>query len=377
MGARSLLDCAKLLRPRANPRWSPRVEGGIMRRPNGRSLGALPTAMGGITRLAYAYARDRGVHADPLLAAAGLSKRQVLDRSVRVKVRHQIDFLDLVAKAVKDPFLGFHLAQTADLRQLGLLYYVVASSETLGDAWEHGARYASAMNQGLSLTYLQSRKITMVFDYVAVPRHVDRHQIEFCMTALIRVCRQITDRKLVPLRVAFTHHRGDDPSELSAFFGCRVEFGRTSDCLTFGGGVRHLPIVSADPYLNEILIANGEEVFARRKNNRGWFCSDVENAIVPLLPHGMARAGEIARRLGVSKRTLARRLSVDGLTFSDILHRLRGDLARRYLADSDLTISQVAWLVGYQEVSAFTHAFKRWTGTTPRDARGVQDDVRS
>ena len=343
-----------------------------MRRSNGRSLGALPTATGAITRLAYAHARDRGVHPDRLLAAAGLSKQQVLDRSARVEVRHQIDFLNGVAKAVEDPFLGFHLARTPDLRQLGMLYYVVASSETLGDAWEHGARYTSVMNQGLSLTYLQSRNITMVFDYVGVPRHVDRHQIEFCMTALMRLCRQITNRELVPLRVAFTHHRDDDPSEFSAFFGCRVEFGRKSDCVTFDGGVRHLPIVSSDPYLNEILIAKGEEVLVRRKYNRGSFCSDVENAIVPLLPHGMARVGEIARRLGVGQRTLARRLSADGLTFSDLLDRLRGDLARRYLADGDLTVSQVAWLVGFRHVSAFTHAFKRWTGMTPRDARGAQ-----
>src|SRR5262249_10799098 len=167
-----------------------------------------------------AHARERGVDPDPLLAAADLSKQQVLDRSARVKVRQQIDFLDRVAKAVNDPFLGFHLAHTPDLRQLGLLYYVVASSETFGDAWRRGARYTSVTNQGLSLTYSQRRDIAMVFDYVAVPRHVDRQQIEFCMTALMRLCRQLTNRALTPLRVAFTHHRKDDPLDLSAFFGC-------------------------------------------------------------------------------------------------------------------------------------------------------------
>jgi AraC-like DNA-binding protein len=344
-----------------------------MRRPQARSLGALPTATGGITRLAYAHACDQGIDPDPLLAAAGLSKQQVLDRSARVNVRHQIDILDRVAKAVKDPSLGFHLAQTADLRQLGLLYYVVASSETFADAWERGARYTSLVNEGLSLTCLQGRDITMVFDYIAVPRHVDLHQIEFCMTALMRLCRQSAHRELVPLWVAFTHHRNDDPSEFSAFFGCSVKFGHTSDCMTFASDVRNLPIVSADPYLNEILIEYAEQALARRRKGRGSFRSDVERAIVPLLPHGTVRASEIARRLGISKRTLARRLSADGVTFSDILDGLRGDLARRYLADGDLAISQVAWLLGYRETSAFTHAFKRWTGKTPRDARGVQD----
>ena len=68
----------------------------------------------------------------------------------------------------------------------------------------------------------------------------------------------------------------------------------------------------------------------------GSFRSSVENAIAPLLPHGKARAGEIARRLGISQRTCARRLSSEGLTFSEVLERLRSDLAERYLADGEI-----------------------------------------
>jgi AraC-like DNA-binding protein len=90
---------------------------------------------------------------------------------------------------------------------------------------------------------------------------------------------------------------------------------------------------------------------------------------VPLLPHGKARVDEIARRLGVSQRTLARRLSMEQMSFSAVLERLKIDLADRYLADDGLSISQVAWLLGYQEVSSFTHAFKRWTSKTPRQVR--------
>jgi AraC-like DNA-binding protein len=95
----------------------------------------------------------------------------------------------------------------------------------------------------------------------------------------------------------------------------------------------------------------------------------VENTAVPLLPHGKAQAGEIARRLGMSQRSFARRLSIEGVTFSEVMESLKSYLAQRYLADDTLTISQIAWLLGYQEVSAFTHAFKRWTGKTPRETR--------
>ena len=112
-----------------------------------------------------------------------------------------------------------------------------------------------------------------------------------------------------------------------------------------------------------------EEALSRQPATLGSFRSAVENAIATLLPHGKAQATEIARRLGVSQRTLARRLLAEGVTFSEVLESLKSHLAQRYLADSSLSISQIAWLLGYQEVSAFTHAFKRWTGRTPRDAR--------
>ena len=322
-------------------------------------------------------ARDAGIDVGPLLKQAGLTEDRVLDRGARIKVRHQIDFLNLVADAAKDSFLGFHLSLTTDLRWLGVLYYVLASSETFDDAWRRGARYTAVVNEGLSLRYAGGHDVRMEFDYVGVPRHIDRHQIEFSMAALVRLCRQLTGRELAPRHVGFTHHRNDDPSELSKFFGCAVQFGARADQLTFDASVRNFPILGADPYLNELLIANADEALARRPNHRGSLRSEVENAMVPRLPHGTARAGDIARSLGVSQRTLARRLAAEGATFSDVLETLRGDLARRYLADEGLTISQVAWLLGYQEISAFTHAFKRWTGMTPREARARQDVVRS
>jgi AraC-like DNA-binding protein len=328
-----------------------------------------------MTRLAYARAREAGVALEPLLAKVGLSEGQLLERGARIKVRQQIDFLNLVAPAVGDPFLGFHLGLACELRELGLLYYVAASSRTLGDAWRRGARYTTAVNEGLSLRYAASPAVTLAFDYVGVPRHIDRHQIEFSMTALVRLCRQLAGRAVVPLRVAFIHLRNEDASELSAFFACEVEFGAPVDQVDFDATFRELPIVSADPHLNGLLNAYGEEALARRPAKQGSFRAQVENAIVPLLPHGKARAGEIAGILGVSQRSLARRLAAEGATFSDLLETLRSDLARQYLADGGLSISRVAWLLGYQEVSAFTHAFKRWTGRTPREARALQEAV--
>jgi AraC-like DNA-binding protein len=95
----------------------------------------------------------------------------------------------------------------------------------------------------------------------------------------------------------------------------------------------------------------------------------VENAISSLLPHGRVHVHDVARSLGMSERTLARKLSDDGLNFTEILQQLRSDLASDYLKDRNLHVSKIAWLLGFHEVSAFTHTFKRWTGKTPSQMR--------
>ena len=190
------------------------------------------------------------------------------------------------------------------------------------------------------------------------------------------MCRQLTGLNLVPCCVRLIHARGKECTELAAFFGGNIHFGARVDELVFPGAFKETAIASADPYLNKLLVANCEAALSRGAVPRGPFRSAVENAIVPLLPHGKARASEIAKRLGVSQRTAARRLALEGVTFSDVLEALRADLARQYLADQAVSISRIAWLLGYQEVSAFTHAFKRWTGKTPRAARLPPEAVR-
>jgi AraC-like DNA-binding protein len=94
----------------------------------------------------------------------------------------------------------------------------------------------------------------------------------------------------------------------------------------------------------------------------------VENEIAASLPHGKARAAIVATRLGMSQRTLARHLAEEGTNFSAMLTEIRRDLATRYLKDESLSISQIAWLLGFQDLGAFSHAFKRWNGTAPRNA---------
>ena len=129
-----------------------------------------------------------------------------------------------------------------------------------------------------------------------------------------------------------------------------------------------LPIVSGDRYLLQILTARADDLLAE-KHSVSELQSMVANQLVDLLPSGESRAAAVARRLGMSARSFTRHLAEEGTTFGEILEQLRQRLAARYLADDRMSLQQIAWLLGYSEPGAFTHAYRRWTGTTPRQAR--------
>ena len=330
---------------------------------------SLPTAAGGIARAAYARALKARLEVRSLLKSSNLTLHQIKNSQFRMPVKNQIKFLSVVADELPDPFLGIHLAERIDLREMGLLYYVLASSETLGDALRRLARYSCINNEGICITYHESQDVTVRFEHIGVSRLSDRHQIEFFVVTLLRICRQLTGLFLLPRGIKLAHRRTELPTGIKKVFGCDVVFGSTVDEVVYPGLAKNQLTVNADPYLNTLLERYCEEALSNRRVHSGAWRLRVENAIAPLLPHGQAKIGEIAERLGVSRRTLTRLLASEGCKFSEILDALRLDLAKSYLREQNLPISEVAWLLGFQNVSAFFHAFKRWTGKTPKQLR--------
>jgi AraC-like DNA-binding protein len=333
-----------------------------------KHAGRFPLTAGVMARLAYAHAKKSGVHLAPLLNKVGLTRQQIADRDAPMTARDQIEFLDLVAQALDDDLLGFHLAQQCDLREGGLYYYVIASSGTFLDAFRRAARYSSIVNEGVAQECIQGKEIAARFRYTGVSRYRDWHQIEFWATAMVRMFRQLTGVQLAPSHLHLVHKRKRGAAELLRFFGSRVKFEAAVDEIAFATGLGDLPLVKADPHLNRLLVTYSEEAISHRGKKRGSIRSKVENAIFPLLPHDKIRVGHVARQLGMSQRSLARHLAHEGLNFSTVLNELRLDLARRYMKDEQLSVSHVAWLLGYQSVASFSHAFKRWTGNAPSDA---------
>ena len=334
---------------------------------------SIPSATGGIARLACARLEEMGKDPTVILSKVGLTPEGARDPAVRLEVRTQIKLLELAAEEVQDEWLGFHLARSFDLREIGLVYYVIASSDQLADALRNAERYSQINNEGVRLRFrMQDGSAVIALEYVNVDRDADRHQIEFWLVTLVRICRQVTNGRLSPLQVKTKHFRNRVPAEIRAFFGVDIEFGANADEIWFPRPIALLPVVGRDECLNELLRGYAEEALARKPRQRLTVRSKAEDVLSKLLPHGRATASEVARRLGMSSRTLSRNLAEEGTSFAEILDELRAALAKRYLHDETLPISEIAWLLGYREVSSLTHAFKRWTGTTPQRYRSGQ-----
>ena len=196
-------------------------------------------------------------------------------------------------------------------------------------------------------------------------------QIEFCIVAMVRVSRLLSGRQLFPKHVSMMHVRSKGISKFARSLGKNIEFGSDADEIDFPAGSAEWALVDADPRLNKILLKVCEESLNARKSNTGAFRTTVENTIAPLLPHGQAHADVVAKKLGMSERTLARRLAEEGVTFIEVLQQLKASLASRYLEDDGMPISRIAWLLGFEEASSFSHACRRWTGKSPRELRSA------
>jgi AraC-like DNA-binding protein len=312
--------------------------------------------------------RQAGKGIANVLSEAGLTVAEVNDPTLRLEVRTQIKLLVSAAHELHDDFLGFHLARNFDLREIGLLYYVMASSNQLADALSNAERYCKINNEGVQLRFRSDRAAVIALDYVNVDRFSDRHQIEFWLTTIVRICRQLTNNRLAPRIMTVRHHRDGTPAEFRSFLASDVKFDADADEIVFPSLVASLPVVGADTYLNKLLRRYADEALARQPPYNS-VRANVERVLPHLLPHGKGNTSEVARQLGLSCRTLSRSLLAEGVTFTKILEELRAALAKRYLRDRELPVSEIAWLLGYREVGSFTHAFKRWTGMTARQFR--------
>lgn len=327
-------------------------------------------------RTLAAHLEREGYDAEATLAAAGLDARRIRRKEARIPYFRYAALLDAAAETTGDPCFGLHFAATNDVRDMGLLAYVGLSSATLGAALRNMQRYIRVFNEGLQVE-LAMRGETVELRTEIVDRRVqsERQLLEFSFRNFRRVLEVLAGQPIHPQWVTFRHSRSEDIAEFERAFGAPVQFGCETAVLAIHRRHMATPLATADHRLLGVLRSYCEEILAERHLDED-LPHDVARQITSLLPSGRATLDIVAAELGMSKRTLSRRLAEHGTSFAACLDSLRKDLALRYLDDSDFPLGHVAYLLGYSEVSAFNHAFRRWTGTNPTRHRTARREAK-
>ena len=317
------------------------------------------------------YLETNGIDAEPLLLKAELSRGQLSQDSGGISAASQCRFLDLAATATNDSLLGLHVAAQMDMRDAGILFYLAAASATVAEALENLARYAATANEAVRFEISQHKGET-VLTVRSIGGHDEpwRQFSEFIVLAVIRALNRATKRDFAPSRVTFAHARSWGLREIHRMLRCPVEFAQTTDSWVLPQRVMELPITSGDSHLLHILEAHADDLLSERRTAAG-LRGLVENQLLSMLPSGRAQTVAVAQQLGMSERSFKRHLAREGTSFGEVLDRLRNRLALHYLEDHRISLQQIAWLLGYSEIGAFNHAFRRWTGTSPGRARNL------
>jgi AraC-like DNA-binding protein len=325
-----------------------------------------PTVTTFAIRQALGALHRHGVPAEPLVERAGLAGVNLRDPQTRVSAGRQGRFLELTAEALGDASFGLHLAVGTNPREMGLLYYVTSSPKRLRDALSLFLSYSKIINESLILSSNPvGDRFAVEFELSGVAAQDVRVNTEFWAALSVRAMRQFSGRQLSPVSVRFPHFGLGDSRRFAQFFGCPVEFGGATGRFVFLNEVLDLPLVTEDPHLLEIMKPLCDEAAKGRKTAKTAFRTAVEAEIQRLLPEGQAALGPVANRLSLSSRTVCRKLADEGTSFSDVLQGLRRNLALAYVNDDSIPLTQVAWLLGYEAPTSFTHAFRRWTGESP------------
>jgi AraC-like DNA-binding protein len=319
-------------------------------------------------------ARVRAAGGDPgaLIRRFGLPATAEHDGEVVLPLEKLHALLDAAELAARDPFLGLHVAVELRRGAYGLLEFSCRSAPTLGEALRRIVRYISLLNEIIEVTLVERGGEAIIEQRIAgEPLTVGRHGNEFFVALLLSQARRLTGASVVPSRAWFAHPAPRDRSELDALVGTsRLEFERERNGMALPRALLELPIRTADPPLLALLDEQAQAALQLRASP-SRFLGQVRQSVRDRLRDGVPALGDAARALGMSPRTLQRRLSDEGTSFAALVDGVREELARRYVKDATMPLGEIAFMLGYSELSAFLRAFKRWTGKTPSETRSA------
>ena len=326
------------------------------------------------TRCVAQELKKEGADVEAALAESGLDWRSLNKADGWIPFVRHAELFEIAARELKNDCYGMTLAQRVDVRDGDVFAYLGIASETVEAALRNMARYSRVFSEAFQVELeLDGGSGTLNFTAQHPSLSEYRQASEFRHSLIVLACRSFTGKRITPRAVHFIHQRRRGMASFAELFGCPVKFGQSHERIIFSRKELATPITSVDHRLLAILRNHAEEILRRRPKQRHELIHRLERRLIELIPTGEARAKIVAAELGMSERTLVRRLGELGTSFADIVDHLRHDLARKYLHQQDLSLTHIAFLLGYSNQSAFSSACRRWTGKAPRELRAALD----
>ena len=271
---------------------------------------------------------------------------------------------------MRDPAIALSIAQCVNTANLGILGYLLHACDSLGEALVRLLRYGKLIINDMDHVRLEQVGANLELQWPDIT--VGDHLImEFGMAVMRQFSLQLAGR---PLQLNYVHLMHDLVGEVEpydSFFGCKVYFNQPLNLISFPAANLDIPIEKPDKALLEILQQQAEEAL-KNLPSVDVFLQQAQRQLMGLCQQGEPNLTQLAERLHLSQRTLQRRLAQYDLSFQQLLDDVRQQLCRQYL-QQQVSLRDIAQLIGYSDQSAFTRAYKRWTGTTPLQQRRAHD----
>lgn len=338
-----------------------------------RQLVTLPVSLAGSYVNAFIPVVENHYHIDPylILQEAGISPQMLAQPGFRLSLYRTFKLLKLAEEKTGDMHIGLRLGQHVQPRSYEVLGYALMSRSNLRQAIEQLIRFdALIWDVGGTTFHVDGDVGYLGLNPLRVP-WVPPQAFELAMSGQVAFGRWITGKAYNPLKVQMRHSPRGDRQVYEEVFGCPVEFNAPRYAVVFPVDYLHLPLRYADAALAQIMIDTGQKMLANYPREAN-IANEARALIAEFLPLGQQDLETVAARLAMTSQQLSRRLQGTGYRYNDLVEEVRTDLVGHYLNNDDLSLTDIAFLLGFSEQSAFTRAFKRWTGQVPTRYRRSQ-----
>ncbi len=332
--------------------------------PNGGDVpGVLASAATGIANFINKLNGD----VDRIFGRAGIAPDMAGTATSRIELGAYCDLFEEASRQTGHDNFGLWFGNQFQPRDLGLWGYAALSSPTLGSALEALVRLLPYHQESSSMRLGQGEDGLARLAYqIVAPGILQRRQdAELSLGMFLNVMREACGAGWSPEEVHFEHPKPPDHKEHEAAFSAPVYFAQGTNALLFRPEILARAMPGRDPRLFAMMETCLENL-GHRPRGRDGLSERLRHAIRTRLAQGYPALDEVAEAVRLSPNTVQRQLARDGLAYKDLVEGTRQDLALLYVKQRHLPFSEIAFLLGYSELSAFSRAFRRWTGASPR-----------